>query len=149
MGQLVPLHLGEPGGVRRALPAGGAVGGVQGGAVQVDSLKATRFQPLHLKYDILVSNFAFKWVNLYRYNTARGVVMQAYGPLGSGDQFAADGPMKRKRSGKGGTFHNVLLQSKHQRMTATQSDTRECQPYAAARPRWSTPPWPPPPPPRD
>ena len=34
------------------------------------SLKAAWFQTLNLKCDILVSKFAFKWVNLYRYDKA-------------------------------------------------------------------------------
>lgn len=38
---------------------------------------------------------------------ARGVVMQAYGPLGSGDQFAADG-LRRKRSGPSPLEHPAV-----------------------------------------
>jgi hypothetical protein len=31
------------------------------------SFESIWFQPLYLKCDLLVANFAFKWVNLYRY----------------------------------------------------------------------------------
>jgi outer membrane biosynthesis protein TonB len=53
-----------------AAPAAGArtlSGFAAGGAVQVDpQLESTRFQPLNLKCDILLSKFAFEF-NLYRY----------------------------------------------------------------------------------
>jgi hypothetical protein len=59
---------------REGASGGGERGGSSVGLYKLNpvdphSLKGAWFQPLTLSSDLLVSNFAFKWVNLYRYSS--------------------------------------------------------------------------------
>ena len=50
----------------------------------------------------------FRQERLLRWCVTRGVVVQAYGPLGSGDQFSSDG-MGRERSGAEPVDHPAVI----------------------------------------
>jgi hypothetical protein len=59
-------------------------------------LKDAWFQPLNLTCDIPVSNFAFEWVNLYRYEKAK--------KLKEGTKISADAEIRPGAGGRGGAL---------------------------------------------